>query len=126
MFCYFLQINSNWQFFLFILSWVHLGLAFFEPAHSNQDYYFDQHPKHRAIAIAIEGSILAIYLFELFMEIYHKRSDTLRTFKEKYITNRKMLCKILIDAFFTLDFLIFYFIPGIHFRVSRIFRPCKA
>lgn len=124
-FCYFLQINSNWQNFLFILGWIYMLLAVWEPAHSRQDYYYEEHPEYKKATVIIEALIILVYLFELFIEIYHRRFDTSRSFKEKYITNRKMLCKIVIDTFFALEFVIFYSISEVSFRPSRLFRPCK-
>jgi len=124
-FCYFLQTNSYWHHFIFFIAWIYMGLAIFEPAHSQQHYYHDDNPGHRTAVIIVEAVILVIYLFELSIDIYHTKSDPSRTFQEKFILDFKMVLKIFFNLFFTIDYIVNYSIPGIHFRPSRLFRPCK-
>jgi len=127
-FCYNLQTSPKWQTFLYMLSWIFMFLAIFEPAHSAQNYFFDENPGYKTVCIVVETIIICVFIFEAFMDVYHRKFDKNRTFREKYIKNFKMTTKIFFLFLFVLDFIVFYArLPTATFRFSRPARPfCLA
>ena len=104
-FCYNLKTKPAWNDFLFIISWIYMGLAIFEPTYSGDDSYYEEHPSAKYATLVIEAVIILIYLFELFIDIYQRKFDTSRTFKTNYITNKKMVSKVLIDLVLVVDYI---------------------
>lgn len=121
---YFLQTNYIWQCFLHLVSWVYMAVGFFEPPHANAKGYFQDNPDYWIIILVIEAPVLLFFLIELFMEIYHRANDK-RPFKTSSLKNKKVLCKIILDVLFLVDFIIFFSnLPNPSFRFSRALRPC--
>lgn len=123
-FCYFLQTNPSWQTFLYFVSWVFMFLAFIEPANSRDEEFFKQNNSLFAPLVALESLILCLFFFECGMEVYHRSFDKIRDFKSRFISNHKLLIKIIANFIFLIDFITFYSDPlSVTFRHGRIFRP---
>lgn len=101
-----------------------MGLIILEPNHSGKDNYYDTRNSDFKALVSLETIILFMYASELFMDVYHRSSDDLKSFWRKYIRNFKTLIKAILFVLFFTDAVIFYAnIPQIVFRFSRIFRP---
>lgn len=122
---YHLQTNLTWQGFLYFLALLFLILTFFEPPSSSADTFFDDNPSNLQVMLALEIPILLLFILEFAMEIYHKKHDP-RTFKEKYLKNKVIICKLVLNLLFVSDFIYFYSsLPAVNLRFSRALRPCK-
>ena len=102
-----------------------MGLALFEPTWSGDDKFYDENPTNKYITLGTEAVIILIYLFELFIDIYQRKFDVTRTFKTNYLTNKKMVSKVIIDLILVIDYIVLIVDYGVHFRISRVLRPCK-
>mmetsp|Transcript_16614 Transcript_16614/g.14453 ORF Transcript_16614/g.14453 Transcript_16614/m.14453 type:complete len:125 (-) Transcript_16614:4130-4504(-) len=102
-----------------------MALAIFEPAHSGQNYFYDEYPSYKPLTITFEIVFILLYGFEVFLEIYHRSNDYKKKgVKERYLDNLKIVSKVIFVFLFFLDFLIFYgSLPTLVFRFSRPLRP---
>lgn len=124
--CYKVQTNPKWQDFLYWMSWIFMALIILEPNHSGKDNYYDTRDTEYHFLVGFESTILVLFAGELFMDIFHRTSDNVKTFWYKYIRNFKVLIKTIVFFLFFIDALIFYSsLPNVTFRFSRILRPCK-
>lgn len=123
-FCYNLQTHPLWQSFLFLMSWMYLIMTFWEPAYSGQDDYYENNQTAVMRLLGLEITIILIFSFELGIEIYHRKFDRNRSFKDKYLINMKMVSKIILWVLFVTDCIAYYtLLPKVIFRFSRPFRP---
>ncbi len=125
-FCYYVQTQPITQNFLAVLSWVFLALAVVEPPHKDSEEYFEHNPNNLAILVVLESFILFCFLIEMLMEIRHRAYYPHKRFWDKFIRNRKMLCKMIVVTCYLIDMILFYtHLPHLSFRFSRFLRPCK-
>jgi hypothetical protein len=125
-FCYYLQTNPNWQTFLYLLTWLYLSLILLEPNYSGQEDFYNENPEYKTAAFFIELSILIIYLLDLAMDLFHRKSDTTRSFQDRYLKNFKLMSKLVIITLCVIDYTIFYsLLPTVIFRFSKPLRPCN-
>ena len=97
-----------------------------EAPHSSAHYYHEDPSNNTGLAIALEVLVIVFYLIEIGFEIYHKSHDSTKTFREKYIKNKKVLSKVIVNSLFVLDLLISKIrLPLATFRFSKLLRPCK-
>lgn len=122
---YYIQTNLNSQTFLYLLTWVFLGLTYLEPPNSKDSSFFDENPSYYNILLGIETPIVFLFLLEMGMELYHVAHDP-RSLKQKYVENKKIVFKFILNMLFLIDYLFFY-ISDVHItlRFSRPVRPCK-
>jgi hypothetical protein len=108
------------------VSWLFMLLAIFEPPNSSQHDYYEQHPTYFIPITIVETIIVSMYMWETFMEIYHRAYDDTRSFKEKFTKNYKVIFKVLVSILFFLDLVVFHSVyPENIFRFARPFRPSK-
>jgi hypothetical protein len=106
---------------------MYLIMSFWEPAYQGQKGYYEENKGTVAILLGLEISVFLIFSFELAMDIYHRKFDRNRSFKDKYLLNMKMVAKVFLWIFFFSDSIAYYSsLPVIIFRFSRPFRPGKT
>lgn len=108
------------------MTWAYLFIGFLEAPHSRADTFYSDPGSNITLSTTLEVVILVFYFSEILMEIYHKSHDSTKGFKQKYLKNKKILCKIAVDILFLSDFIIAKAsYPAATFRFSKLIRPCK-
>lgn len=124
-FAFFVQTHPNWSALLFILSWVYLALAIFEPSCANDALYVTSWKyKYRTACIAIEGTIIFFYIIDFILAVYHRSHKKYKRPIKKISKNKMLIFKAICLGVFIADYVrtnvIFPIIPV---RFSRFFRP---
>lgn len=70
--------------------------------------------------------IVSFISLDLILETIHRWSDYDRTFKEKFITNKKYFVKFFLVIMMDIDYIFFHTnFPETALRIARYLRPCK-
>ena len=121
-FSYTFQRNSIWRYFLFILSWVFLCLIVLEPTYKG-DISIKKGTNSFIILYTLESIILMSFTTDLILEITHRSYNDSKTFFQKFIKNKKFICKFLSIFCCICDCFYFYFSFPNSLRFSRMLRP---
>lgn len=111
---------------LFLVSWIYLGLTFFEPRYAGDTGFFDTVESSRLSTLrAIESVIISLFWIDNLLSIIHRLNDTSTPIWKKYFANIKHGTKLAVHILFLVDFIYFNIaITAVPLRFSRFFRTC--
>lgn len=123
-FIYFLQTSAQWDMLLYVLTWVYLFMTIAEPSYKGQISYFESRYKYKNACMGLEITIVTFYWLNFLLAVFHRMHNKSKSFKKRFLTNKKMISKLVVNCLFLADMIHFYInFSELPFRFSRIFRP---
>ena len=126
---YFLTVNPRFIKLCYLLSWIYMGLAFFEPSFQGDNgYYSDWRYRLLPGVKVFESIILFTFWVEIILCFIHKFHDDSKPLKKKILKNKKLFANLIITILYTVDAIVFYVhLPTmVLYRFSRPFRPSNS
>lgn len=117
--CYTMEYSPTFSNWILVMTWLYLGLAFFEP-----HYFGDPTFTGKSVfCLVFELVILGFFLSDILFYSVHKATDYALSLKQRYYGNRKFLLRVILFLSFVVDFAIYYSTTTNPYRYTTLLRP---